>query len=44
VHAFTAELKSCFRLVERTRPLATRQASSEFYFCAKDFRGQDSRT
>lgn len=38
LHAFTAELKKFFRVVERTRPEATRQASSEFYFCAKDFR------
>jgi 23S rRNA (uridine2552-2'-O)-methyltransferase len=37
LHAFTAELKNFFRVVERTRPVATRQASSEFYFCAKDF-------
>jgi 23S rRNA (uridine2552-2'-O)-methyltransferase len=37
LHAFTLELKSYFRFVERTRPEATRQASSEFYFCAKDF-------
>jgi 23S rRNA (uridine2552-2'-O)-methyltransferase len=39
LHAFTAELKGFFRVVERTRPEATRQGSSEFYFCAKDFRG-----
>jgi 23S rRNA (uridine2552-2'-O)-methyltransferase len=38
LHAFTLELKKFFRLVERTRPEATRQASSEFYYCAKDFR------
>ena len=37
LHAFTLELKRYFRVVERTRPEATRQASSEFYFCAKDF-------
>jgi 23S rRNA (uridine2552-2'-O)-methyltransferase len=37
LHAFTVELKKFFRLVDRTRPEATRQASSEFYFCAKDF-------
>ena len=42
LHAFTAELKSFFRVVERTRPEATRQASSEFYFCAKGFRGRDT--
>jgi 23S rRNA (uridine2552-2'-O)-methyltransferase len=39
LHAFTAELKEFFRLVERTRPDATRHGSSEFYFCARDFRG-----
>ncbi len=37
LHAFTRELKKFFRVVERTRPEATRQASSEFYFCAKGF-------
>jgi 23S rRNA (uridine2552-2'-O)-methyltransferase len=37
LHAFTLELKKFFRVVERTRPEATRQASSEFYFCAKNF-------
>lgn len=37
LHAFTLVLKSHFRVVERTRPEATRQGSSEFYFCAKDF-------
>jgi 23S rRNA (uridine2552-2'-O)-methyltransferase len=40
LHAFTAVLKKFFRLVERTRPEATRQGSSEFYFCARDFRGR----
>jgi 23S rRNA (uridine2552-2'-O)-methyltransferase len=38
LHAFTLELKKSFRTVERTRPEATRQRSSEFYYCAKDFR------
>ncbi|HEX2227186.1 MAG TPA: RlmE family RNA methyltransferase [Candidatus Binatia bacterium] len=42
LHAFTAELKGFFRLVERTRPEATRQRSSEFYFCARDFRGRQA--
>ncbi|MDH3444492.1 MAG: RlmE family RNA methyltransferase [Deltaproteobacteria bacterium] len=37
LHAFTLELKKYFRSVDRTRPEATRQASSEFYFCAKGF-------
>ena len=36
--AFTLEIKKHFRSVRRTRPEATRQRSSEFYFCAKDFR------
>jgi 23S rRNA (uridine2552-2'-O)-methyltransferase len=39
LHAFTAELEQFFRSVERTRPDATRHGSSEFYFCARDFRG-----
>ena len=37
LQAFTLEIKTFFRSVERTRPEATRQASSEFYFCAKDY-------
>jgi 23S rRNA (uridine2552-2'-O)-methyltransferase len=37
LHAFTVEIKKYFRSVQRTRPEATRQASSEFYFYAKDF-------
>ena len=36
---FTQELKKSFASVQRTRPEASRQGSSEFYFCAKDFRG-----
>jgi len=39
LQAFTLELKKNFSSVQRTRPEATRQGSSEFYFCAKDFRG-----
>lgn len=39
LHAFTAELKQHFAAVERTKPEATRQGSSEFYFVAKRFRG-----
>jgi 23S rRNA (uridine2552-2'-O)-methyltransferase len=39
LQAFTLELKKHFRSVERTRPEATRRASSEFYFYARDFRG-----
>jgi 23S rRNA (uridine2552-2'-O)-methyltransferase len=38
LHTFTVELKKHFHSVQRTRPEATRQASSEFYFFAKDFR------
>lgn len=34
---FTAELKSFFRSVERTRPDATRRGSSEIYFFARGF-------
>ena len=34
---FTVELKKHFDSVQRTRPEATRQGSSEFYFCAKNF-------
>lgn len=32
---FTDELKQYFSSVQRTKPEATRQGSSEFYFCAK---------
>ncbi len=38
LQAFTLELKKHFAAVQRTRPEATRQTSSEFYFCAKGFR------
>lgn len=34
---FTAELKQHFSAVQRTKPEATRQGSSEFYFFAKGF-------
>src|SRR5262245_13960605 len=34
---FTEELKRYFSSVQRTKPEATRQGSSEFYFCAKGF-------
>ena len=37
LHTFTLELKKHFHSVQRTRPEATRQGSSEFYFFAKDF-------
>jgi 23S rRNA (uridine2552-2'-O)-methyltransferase len=42
LQALTREIKAHFRSVQRTRPEATRQASSEFYFCAKDFRPNPS--
>ena len=37
---FTAELKQYFTTVQRTKPDATRQGSSEFYFYAKGFATQ----
>jgi 23S rRNA (uridine2552-2'-O)-methyltransferase len=37
---FTAELKQHFATVQRTKPEATRQGSSEFYFYANRFSGQ----
>jgi 23S rRNA (uridine2552-2'-O)-methyltransferase len=37
---FTAELKQHFATVQRTKPEATRQGSSEFYFCANGFSGR----
>ena len=37
LHTFTLELKQHFHSVQRTRPEATRQGSSEFYFFAKAF-------
>jgi len=36
---FTAELKNYFTSVQRTRPEASREGSSEFYFFAKGFNG-----
>jgi len=39
LQTFTQELQKVFASVQRTRPEASRQGSSEFYFCAKDFRG-----
>jgi 23S rRNA (uridine2552-2'-O)-methyltransferase len=38
LHNLTREIKKHFDSVQRTRPEATRQGSSEFYFCAKKFR------
>lgn len=37
LQSFTQALKAHFRSVQRTRPEATRTASSEFYFIAKGF-------
>ena len=37
LQTFTAELKRYFSTVQRTKPDATRQGSSEFYFYAKGF-------
>lgn len=37
LHSFTAELKKHFSAVQRTKPEATRQGSSEFYFVARGF-------
>jgi 23S rRNA (uridine2552-2'-O)-methyltransferase len=37
LQTFTHEIKKHFDSVQRTRPEATRQGSSEFYFCAKKF-------
>ena len=39
LQTFTVELKQYFAAVHRTRPEASRQGSSEFYFFAEDFRG-----
>ena len=38
LQSFTRELKNYFAAVQRIRPEASREGSSEFYFCAKDFR------
>jgi 23S rRNA (uridine2552-2'-O)-methyltransferase len=37
LQTFSAELKTLFSAVQRTKPEATRQGSSEFYFYAKGF-------
>ena len=39
LQTFTLELKKRFHSVQRTRPEATRQGSSEFYYFAKGFHG-----
>jgi 23S rRNA (uridine2552-2'-O)-methyltransferase len=38
LHEFTAELRRHFTEVQRSKPEATRQGSSEFYFFARGFR------
>src|SRR5262249_54980510 len=42
LQTFTLEVKKHFHSVQRTRPEATRQGSSEFYFIAKDFQESSS--
>lgn len=42
LQTFTLEVKKHFHSVQRTRPEATRQGSSEFYFIAKDFKANPS--
>ena len=37
LQSYTAELKNHFTLVQRTKPEASRQGSSEFYFYAKGY-------
>ena len=44
LQTFTGELKQYFSAVQRTKPEATRQGSSEFYFCAKGFSPRASTT
>jgi 23S rRNA (uridine2552-2'-O)-methyltransferase len=40
LQSYSAELKNYFATVQRTRPEASRQGSSEFYFYAKGYRPQ----
>lgn len=44
LQSYTAELKKHFTLVQRTKPEASRQGSSEFYFYAKGYAPQASAT
>jgi len=44
LQAFSAELKQYFATVQRTKPDATRQGSSEFYFYAKGFTARANAT
>jgi 23S rRNA (uridine2552-2'-O)-methyltransferase len=43
LQTLTFEIKRHFGSVQRTRPEATRQASSELYFCAKGFHSNAGR-
>ena len=43
VHELTAALKRNFSAVQRTKPEATRQGSSEFYFVAQGFLGPSGK-
>ena len=40
LQSYSAELKEFFATVQRTKPDASRHGSSEFYFCAKDYKPQ----
>ena len=42
LQSYTAELKNHFTLVQRTKPEASRQGSSEFYFYAKGYTARTS--
>lgn len=44
LQTFSAELKQYFSTVQRTKPDATRQGSSEFYFYAKGFTARPNAT
>ena len=44
LQTFSAELKRYFSTVQRTKPDATRQGSSEFYFYAKGFTARPNAT
>ena len=44
LQTFSAELKQYFATVQRTKPDATRQGSSEFYFYAKGFTARANAT
>jgi len=40
LQTYSAELKTYFATVQRTKPEASRQGSSEFYFYAKDYQAK----